>query len=100
MLVFIFQYIVSKGKLQVISEDGKIVLATLKAGSYFGEISILNMGEPFENISFKTSYFTLRIFTTIFNFNQVPWETDARPVLKVSVTPTCFVSPKRTYGRC
>jgi cyclic nucleotide gated channel alpha 3 len=28
----------------VISEDGKIVLATLKAGSYFGEISILNMG--------------------------------------------------------
>jgi hypothetical protein len=35
---------VSSGKLQVISEDGKVVLATLKAGSYFGEISILNMG--------------------------------------------------------
>ena len=34
----------SSGKLQVISEDGKIVFATLKAGSYFGEISILNMG--------------------------------------------------------
>lgn len=33
------------GKLQVISDNGKIVLATLKAGSYFGEISILNMGK-------------------------------------------------------
>ncbi len=28
----------------MISDNGKIVLATLKAGSYFGEISILNMG--------------------------------------------------------
>lgn len=37
-------YIVNGGKLQVISDNGKIVLATLKAGSYFGEISILNMG--------------------------------------------------------
>ena len=37
-------YIVNGGKLQVISDDGKLVLATLKAGSYFGEISILNMG--------------------------------------------------------
>jgi cyclic nucleotide gated channel alpha 3 len=37
-------YIVNSGKLQVISENGKIILATLKAGSYFGEISILNMG--------------------------------------------------------
>jgi cyclic nucleotide gated channel alpha 3 len=35
---------VSSGKLQVISDDGKSVLATLKPGSYFGEISILNMG--------------------------------------------------------
>ena len=26
------------------SDNGKIILATLKAGSYFGEISILNMG--------------------------------------------------------
>ena len=30
--------------LQVVDTDGKTVLATLKAGSYFGEISILNMG--------------------------------------------------------
>ena len=29
---------------QVVDTDGKTVLATLKAGSYFGEISILNMG--------------------------------------------------------
>ncbi|VVC87912.1 unnamed protein product [Leptidea sinapis] len=37
-------YIVNRGKLQVMGENGKTVLATLKAGSYFGEISILNMG--------------------------------------------------------
>ena len=43
--VFYFKYIVSAGKLQVISDDGKSVLATLRAGSYFGEISILNMGK-------------------------------------------------------
>ncbi|CAG9107984.1 unnamed protein product [Plutella xylostella] len=37
-------YIVNRGKLQVVGDNGKAVLATLKAGSYFGEISILNMG--------------------------------------------------------
>lgn len=36
-------YIVNRGRLQVVTDDGKTVLATLKAGSYFGEISILNM---------------------------------------------------------
>ena len=30
--------------MEVVVDDGKTVLATLKAGSYFGEISILNMG--------------------------------------------------------
>ncbi|CAF0753103.1 unnamed protein product [Didymodactylos carnosus] len=37
-------YIVNRGKLHVMADNGKTVLATLKAGSYFGEISILNMG--------------------------------------------------------
>lgn len=37
-------YIVNRGRLQVVADDGRTVLATLKAGSYFGEISILNMG--------------------------------------------------------
>jgi len=37
-------YICTRGRLQVVDTDGKTVLATLKAGSYFGEISILNMG--------------------------------------------------------
>ena len=37
-------YICSRGRLQVVVDEGKTVLATLKAGSYFGEISILNMG--------------------------------------------------------
>ncbi|XP_055334727.1 cyclic nucleotide-gated cation channel alpha-3-like [Paramacrobiotus metropolitanus] len=37
-------YIVARGKLQVVADNGRTVLATLKAGSYFGEISVLNMG--------------------------------------------------------
>lgn len=37
-------YIVNKGRLQVVNDNGKVVMALLKAGSYFGEISILNMG--------------------------------------------------------
>ncbi|ESO01436.1 hypothetical protein HELRODRAFT_82034, partial [Helobdella robusta] len=36
-------YVVSRGKLQVLSDEGS-VLATLKPGSYFGELSILNTG--------------------------------------------------------
>ncbi len=40
-----WKYIVNRGKLHVISENEKTVLATLKAGSYFGEISVLNMGK-------------------------------------------------------
>ncbi|XP_033631451.1 cyclic nucleotide-gated cation channel alpha-3-like [Asterias rubens] len=36
-------YIVKQGKLQVVGEDGKVVFATLSEGSYFGEISILNV---------------------------------------------------------
>lgn len=38
-------YIVNRGRLQVVADNGKTVMASLKAGCYFGEISILNMGE-------------------------------------------------------
>ena len=37
-------YIVNRGRLHVVGDNGKTVLATLKPGSYFREISILNMG--------------------------------------------------------
>lgn len=37
-------YIVNRGRLQVVADNGKTVMASLKAGCYFGEISILNMG--------------------------------------------------------
>lgn len=37
-------YIVNRGKLHVLSDDGRTALATLTGGSYFGEISLLNLG--------------------------------------------------------
>ena len=36
-------YLVSSGRLQVVQDDQETVIATLNEGSYFGEISILNL---------------------------------------------------------
>ncbi|KAA3672623.1 cyclic nucleotide gated channel alpha 3, partial [Paragonimus westermani] len=38
-------FIVNRGTLHVLGDDNKSVLATLRAGSYFGELSILNLGQ-------------------------------------------------------
>ena len=46
-------YICARGRLEVVADEGKTILATLKAGSYFGEISILNMGTAGELSSRK-----------------------------------------------
>lgn len=36
-------YIVKQGKLNVVSEDGLTVYATLTDGAVFGELSVLNI---------------------------------------------------------
>ena len=36
-------FIVNSGQLQVMDDDGAVVIATLDEGSYFGEISLLNL---------------------------------------------------------
>lgn len=36
-------YIVKRGQLQVVADDGVTVLATLSAGSVFGEVSVLDI---------------------------------------------------------
>ena len=38
-------YIINRGKLYVLSEDGGTVVTTLCAGSYFGEIALLDVAE-------------------------------------------------------
>ena len=38
-------YLVSSGRLQVVQDDSETVIATLHEGSYFGEISILNLSD-------------------------------------------------------
>ena len=38
-------FIVNRGRLQVVAaDDNRTIIATLRPGAYFGEISILNMG--------------------------------------------------------
>ena len=54
-------YICTRGRLQVVDTDGKTVLATLKAGSYFGEISILNMGTA-GRLNVKNNWFVIEHF--------------------------------------
>lgn len=36
-------YIVKRGRLSVVADDGVTVLATLGAGSVFGEVSVLDI---------------------------------------------------------
>lgn len=77
-------YIVNRGRLQVVADNGKTVLATLKAGSYFGEISILNMrtagkecgkyskrtrGPWAVPLVFHDHVFTIHVLTTLWEGN-------------------------------
>lgn len=68
-------YIVNRGRLQVVADNGKTVMASLKAGCYFGEISILNMGtglycfhcfNPSLHPKYETKGLILKLFYSFF----------------------------------
>ena len=50
-------YVIKRGQLAVVSDDGKTTFVVLKEGSVFGEISILNIpgNDHFESIRIKFS---------------------------------------------
>ena len=52
-------YICARGRLQVVDTDGKAVLATLKAGSYFGEIRWVDTRAWNEGYSMVPEDFTI-----------------------------------------
>lgn len=82
-------YIVSRGRLQVVADDGRTVLATLRAGSYFGEISILNMGTAGKNSHF---FFPLFLRYDLTSGRISP----QYPTNFVNINSAIFVLPK-TY---
>lgn len=47
-------YIVKRGKLQVVADDGIKVFVTLQEGAVFGELSILNIAGEGEYASVRT----------------------------------------------
>jgi CRP-like cAMP-binding protein len=59
-------YIVNRGRLQVVADNGKTVMASLKAGSYFGEISILNMGTAGKALgNYLSQYFVSYLYFSL-----------------------------------
>jgi len=46
-------YIIKRGRLSVVSDDGTKVFVTLEEGSVFGEISILNIPGLINKINFN-----------------------------------------------
>jgi cyclic nucleotide gated channel alpha 4 len=58
-------YIIKRGQLAVVSDDGKTTFVVLKEGAVFGEISILNIPG-----SFSLRFFFEKKFNIIFRFKK------------------------------
>ncbi|KYN16220.1 hypothetical protein ALC57_11573 [Trachymyrmex cornetzi] len=84
-------YIVNKNQLRVVADNRKAMLATLKAGSYFREISILNMG----------TMITFSRFTFLILCERASRRADINRFKNdLSIAIFHYLSFSRTYSTC
>lgn len=63
-------YIVKRGQLQVVADDGVTVLATLSAGSVFGEVSVLDIAGNRTGNRRTANVRSLGMYKNVFNFER------------------------------
>lgn len=93
-------YIVKRGRLSVVADDGVSVLATLSAGSVFGEVSVLDIPGNITGNRRTANVRSLGKCLCISNCTGGATRKGLHPSLvHLQDTRTCFAWPNVTCGR-